>query len=238
MKAIRYCFGRSQATVTLVLVLAGWLFVGPGWVTVSVAADPHEPYSAGADAAHAATADSHGHGDDKHGSSGPSPLVFDIDLAIWTGIVFAVLLLVLRKFAWPAITTALDEREKNISDNIAEANAKHEEAKKLLSAHEAQLAGTADQVRELLEEARRDAEHTKGQIIIEAKKSAEQESQRALRELELAKEAALHELAQKSADAAIELAGKVVREQVTPDRQAELVREALSKLTAATPSHN
>jgi F-type H+-transporting ATPase subunit b len=237
MKATRYCVCRSLASSIFVLVVSGWLVAGPGWLAVSKAADQHESKPAGHGDAHAAAAASAGHGEE-HADGGPNPLVFDIDLAIWTGVVFAVLLVVLRKFAWPAITTALDEREKNISDNIAEASAKHEQAKQLLLAHEAQLAGAADQVRELMEEARRDAEHTKGQIIIEAKKSAEQESQRALRELELAKEAALHELAQKSADAAIELAGKVVREQVTPDRQAELVREALSKLTAAKPSHN
>ena len=229
MKAIRDCFGRRLATSILVLFVAGW-------VAAASAADHHDDasHSDGAGAAHAAHADSTGHSDHKD----PSPLLFDIDLAVWTGIVFGVLLLVLRKFAWPAITTALDEREKKISDNIAEATAKHEQAKQILSDHEAQLAGAADQVRELLEAARRDAEHTKGEIIIEAKKAAEQEAERGLRELELAKEAALHELAQKSADAAIELAGKVVREQVTPDRQAELVREALSKLTAAAPSNN
>ncbi len=232
MKAIRDCFWRRLATSILVSVVAGW-------VAVASAADHHDDAHAdGAGAAHAAAADSHGHGDDQDKGSGPSPLLFDIDLAVWTGIVFGALLLVLRKFAWPAITTALDEREKKISDNIAEATAKHEEAKRLLSDHEAQLAGAADQVRELLEEARRDAEHTKGEIIIEAKKAAEQEADRALRELEVAKEAALHELAQKSADAAIELAGKVVQEQVTPSRQAELVREALTKLTAAAPSNN
>ncbi len=237
MKATRHCVCRSLASPIFVLVVSGWLVAGPGWLAVGKAADQRESEPAGSGDTHAASADPPEHGEEQ-ASSGPNPLAFDIDLAIWTGIVFVVLLLVLRKFAWPAITTALDEREKKISDNIAEASAKHEQAKQLLLAHEAQLAGAADQVRELLEEARRDAEHTKGQIIIEAKKSAEQESQRALRELELAKEAALHELAQKSADAAIELAGKVVREQVTPDRQAELVREALSKLTAAEPSHN
>jgi len=233
MKAIRDCFGRRLATSTLVLFVAGW-------VAAASAADHHDQdaHADGDGAAHAAHADSHGHGDHQDKSSGPSPLLFDIDLAVWTGIVFGVLLLVLRKFAWPAITTALDEREKKISDNIAEATAKHEQAKQILSDHEAQLAGAADQVRELLEEARRDAEHTKGEIIIEAKKAAEQEAERALRELEVAKEAALHELAQKSADAAIELAGKVVQEQVTPNRQAELVREALTKLTAAAPSDN
>ena len=233
MKAIRDCFGRRLATPILVLFVAGW-------VAVASAADHHDEdaHADGAGDAHAAHADSHGHDDHGDNSSGPSPLLFDIDLAVWTGIVFGGLLLVLGKFAWPAITAALDEREKKITDNIAEATAKHEQAKQILSDHEAKLAGAADQVRELLDEARRDAEHTKSAIITEAKKAAEQEAQRGLRELELAKEAALHELAQKSADAAIELAGKVVREQVTPDRQAELVREALSKLTAAAPSNN
>ena len=118
MKAIRDCFWRRLATSILVSVVAGW-------VAVASAADHHDDAHAdGAGAAHAAAADSHGHGDDQDKGSGPSPLLFDIDLAVWTGIVFGALLLVLRKFAWPAITTALDEREKKISDNIAEATAK------------------------------------------------------------------------------------------------------------------
>src|SRR5437870_13521471 len=56
---------------------------------------------------------------------GPNPLAVDPDLAIWTAVVFLLLLLVLGKFAWPQITEALEERERKIADNIAAAAARH-----------------------------------------------------------------------------------------------------------------
>ena len=96
---------------------------------------------------------------------------FKTDLAIYTIVVFLLLLAILSKFAWPVVIEALEEREKKIEGNISAAAAKHDEAKQLLAEHEAKLARAADEVRELLEEARRDAEHTKGQIIAEAKQA-------------------------------------------------------------------
>src|SRR4051794_40411756 len=51
--------------------------------------------------------------------SGPNPLAFDPDLAIFTAVVFLLLVGILGKFAWPQITAALDERERKIEANIA-----------------------------------------------------------------------------------------------------------------------
>jgi F-type H+-transporting ATPase subunit b len=168
----------------------------------------------------------------------PNPLAFDPDLAIWTGVVFILLFFVLSRFAWPQISAALLEREKRIEGNIAAAEAMHEQAKQMLSQHEAELAGAADQVRALLEEARRDAEHTKAQIVAEAKKAADTERDRAIRDVERAADLAMKNLAESSANLAVELAGKVVRQNLTSDQQSQLVRDALSKLTAAEPSKN
>jgi hypothetical protein len=75
---------------------------------------------------------------------------FKSDLAIYTFVVFLILLLVLLKFAWNPISRALDERERNIADHIAAAEAKHEEAKQMLAGYEQKLAGAADEVRQLL----------------------------------------------------------------------------------------
>jgi F-type H+-transporting ATPase subunit b len=167
-----------------------------------------------------------------------NPLAFDPDLAIFTFFVFLFLVLILGKFAWPTITAALDAREKSIADNIAAAEGKHEEAKRLLAAHEARLAATADEVRELLEEARRDAEHTKTQIVAEARKAADEERKRAVREVDQAKDAALKELSERSANYAIELAGKIVREKLSANEQTTIIRDALGKLAASSPSKN
>lgn len=178
----------------------------------------------------------HAEGGAEH-SAGPNPLAVDPDLAIWTGVVFVLLFTFLSWFAWPQISAAVDERERRIADNIKAAEAKHEEAKRLLVDHEARLAATAGEVRALLEEARRDAEHTKSSIVAEARKAADEEKSRALRDIERAKDGAIHELAVVSANVAVDLAGKVIREKLTPDQNNQLVRDALAKLAAA-PSSN
>lgn len=167
-----------------------------------------------------------------------NPLFFDPDLALWTAIVFLLLLWVLKKFAWGPIVEALEAREKRVTDYLAAAEAKHEEAKGLLAAHEARLASAKDEVREMLEEARRDAEATKGQIVAEAESAARSHRDRAVRDIDQARDSAVRSLAETSANLAVDLAGKVVRQNLTGDQQAELVREAITKLTSSTPSQN
>jgi len=183
----------------------------------------------------------HGHHDLGHGNAGKdleNVAEFRTDLALYTFTVFMLLLGALGKLAWPVISAALIEREKRIEGNIADAEAMHVEAKSMLAQHEAKLATAADEVRELLEEARRDAEHTKTEIIAEAKQLAGQERDRAVRDVDLAAERAMHNLIETSANMAVDLAGQVVKQNITPEQQATLVREALDKLASSTPSQN
>lgn len=175
---------------------------------------------------------------DEEGSGGPNPLAVDPDLAIWTLVVFALLFAILKKFAWPQIAAAVDERERKIAATIAAADAKLEDAKRLLAEHEAKLAATAGEIREMLDEARRDAEVTRKRIEEDGRKAAGEEVARATREIQRAKEGAIQELAVASANTAIDLARKIVRESLTSDQQSQLVRDALGKLAASTPSKN
>jgi F-type H+-transporting ATPase subunit b len=172
-----------------------------------------------------------GHGDASKMLEDPSE--FRTDLAVYTFVVFLLLLAILGKFAWPKISVALLEREKRIEANIAAAEAKHEEAKRLLAEHEAKLAAAAGEVRALLEEARRDAEATKSEIVADAQKAAKAERDRAVREIELAADHALKNIAETSANLAIELAGKVIREEINPAKQQELVRSTLAKMNVS-----
>src|SRR5690606_12825749 len=102
----------------------------------------------------------------------------------------------------------------------------------------ARLASAKDEVREMLEEARRDAEVTKGQIVAEADAAARAHRDRAVREIDQARDVAVRDLAETSANLAIDLAGKVVRQNLSGEQQSELVREAISKLASANPSKN
>jgi F-type H+-transporting ATPase subunit b len=221
-------------------LLAALALAASGPAASAVAQEAASPREAAESEAHAeAHAGEHhelGHGNATE--SLESPAEFRTDLAIYTFAVFMLLLAILSKAAWPKISEALEEREKRIEGAIAAAEAKHEEAKRLLAEHEAKLATAAGEVRALLEEARRDAEATKAQIVAEAREAAKAEHQRAQRDIEVALDAATKYLAETSANLAVELAGKAIRETIQPAKAQELVREALAKLSATAPSRN
>ena len=104
----------------------------------------------------------------------------------------------------------------------------------MLADHESKLAGAAAEVKQLVEQGRRDAERQKQQIIEEAQTAAQNEKQRALREIDAAKTAALQDLARSSVETAVDLAGKIVQRQLSPDDHARLITDALQEF----PSDN
>ena len=224
----------------LVIVVAGHalaLTLMLAWAGVAVA-QQHDAPAGG----HGAEAGGHGH-EDHIGLGGASPSVlkpeeFRSDLALWSLVVFLALLAILWKFAWGPISQGLETREHTIANYITDAQRAHEEAKLLLAEHQRQLAHAADEVRALLEEARRDAEYTKQDILAEAKAGADAERVRALREIEAATDGALKQLAERSADLAVELAGKIVSAKLTPADHAKLIQDAVSRFPQGTPSRN
>jgi F-type H+-transporting ATPase subunit b len=205
------------------------------------------PVATAADApAHAAAHDDHGHHAPEIGHNPPqgvsqkdfeSPADFQKDLAIWSFAVFLGLLGLLTAFAWKPIMQGLEKREKGIADTIAATNAAHEEARRQLASYERRLAEAADEVRGMLEEARRDSEATRQTIVAEARKAADDEKSRATREIGLAKDDALAQIAQKAGELAVDVAGKFLREKLGTDDQARLVRESVAGITSR-PSVN
>lgn len=176
-----------------------------------------------------------GHG---HGDENISPIEFRIDLAIWTAVVFLTLLFVLTKFAWGPISAGLDKREHSIAENIAAAQRSADDAKAMIAQYEKKLAGAAEEVRGIIEEARRDGEKTMQELIQKGQAEVQALRDRTLREVDTAKAQALKDIAEQSTNLAVELAGKLVREKLRPEDHARLIGEALQKFSTARPSTN
>jgi F-type H+-transporting ATPase subunit b len=166
-----------------------------------------------------------------------SPAWFQTDLALWTLAVFSLLLFLLTRFAWKPIMEGLAKREQGIVDTIAATRAANEEARQLLASYERRLAEASDEVRGMLEEARRDSETTRQTIIAEARKAAEEEQARAKREIGLATDDALSRIAERAGELAVGVAGKFLRDKLGADDQARLVRDSITSITTA-PSAN
>lgn len=199
--------------------------------------------SAFAGASHAA--DDHGHGpaighnlpDGVSKEAFESPAWFQTDLALWTLAVFVLLMALLTKFAWKPIMDGLEKREQGIAETIAAAQRANDEAKSMLASYERRLAEAADEVRGMLDEARRDAEATKQAIVAEARKAADDEQSRAKREIGLARDEALSAIAQRAGELAVDVAGKFLREKLSADDQSRLVRDSVASIRS-TPSIN
>ncbi|MCX7417106.1 MAG: F0F1 ATP synthase subunit B [Planctomycetia bacterium] len=161
-----------------------------------------------------------------------SPAEFRRDLAIWSVAVFLLLLGLLTKFAWKPIMQGLEKREQGIADLIATTQAANEDARQMLASYERRLAVASDEVRSMLDEARRDADVTRQAIIAEARKAAEEEQARAKQAIGLARDDALSQIAEKAGDLAVEVAGKFLREKLGKDDHARLVRDSTASVSA------
>ena len=173
--------------------------------------------------------DDHGHAHLGHAGVDEDPSQVKGDLAIFSAIVFLLLVIILRKFAWGPIAGGLEKREHHIAHEIAAAEKANADARMLLADYQKKLDAAQAETRAILEEARRDAEQSRQEQLAEATKESKLIIERGKREIEDAKDAALRELAQVATDQALALAGKLLQQKLQPADHARLIDEALAK---------
>ncbi|MGR6087326.1 MAG: F0F1 ATP synthase subunit B [Arcticibacter sp.] len=149
-------------------------------------------------------------------------------LVFWMLVSFSIIVFLLKKFAWPVILGSLNEREKSISDALNAAQKAKEEMANLKADNEKLLAEARNQRDLILKEAR----DAKESIINEARSKATEEADRLLRlsreQINNEKMAAITELKNQVASLSIEIAEKVIRQQLsTDDKQKQLVQDLL-----------
>jgi F-type H+-transporting ATPase subunit b len=230
-RAIDWSNDRSKTMSRLIVPLAVALALGLSSLNPALAA----PAEKEGDAHHGPHIGEAGVSNEAKSPVGVGPEM--LDLGIYTGIVFMIVLIVLWRFAWGPISRALDDRERHVADNIAAAERQNQEARRLLGEYQKRLEAAQGEVREVMEEARRDARHTQDEILAKAREEAQRERDRAIRDIDLATQAALKELGEKSVNLAVQLAGKIVATNLSPDDHARMVQDAVARF-AKEPSRN
>lgn len=147
-----------------------------------------------------------------------------IGLVIWSSIVFLILFFVLAKFGWGPVMAGIKEREQSIEDALNKA----ELAKQEMSRLTAQNEDLMKQAREERDAMLKEAKALKDGIVNEAKTQAQTEGakliEKARIEIENQKKAALAELKGQVSSLSIEIAERVLRNQLSDrSKQEELV---------------
>lgn len=192
-------------------------------------ADPAAAPAAGHPAGEAAAdhPEHHDHIGEKDVNKDPGE--FRTDLAIFSALVFGLLAAGLYFTAWPQILGALEAREAGIRKAISDAEDAKVQATAFMKEHKGRLEAVENQVKEILAEAHRDAEHTKLGITKQAEVEAEVIKNRAIAEINRAKDQALDELFSTLAHQVSKATEQVVGRALTGSDQERLIQEAVGQ---------
>lgn len=151
-----------------------------------------------------------------------------VGLIFWTSIVFILLLVLLGKFAWKPILSAIKEREEGIETALKSAEAAKKEMENLKAGNEKILNEARSERDALLKEAR----DTKESIISEAKIKATKEADRILatarEQIVAEKNAAIADLKAQVATLSIDIAEKILKSELSSDeKQKSLVNNLM-----------
>jgi F-type H+-transporting ATPase subunit b len=137
-----------------------------------------------------------------------------IGLLFWMLLMFSILLLILKKFAWKPILKALKDRETSIRDALMSADNAKKEMEKLKADNEVIMAEARAEKEKIIQEAKQ----LKEKIIGDAKDEASEEAKKLLKsarvDIENEKIAAIQEVKNKVAELSIEIAEKILREKL------------------------
>lgn len=153
-----------------------------------------------------------------------------LGIIFWMTVIFLIVIFILGKYAWPSILKGLKEREQTIQESLDAAKEAQEQMKRLKLDNDKLLAEAKEERDMILAEARK----IKDKMIADAKEKAEQEAnaivEGAKDRINNEKKAALIEIKNTIAEYSIDIAEKILREELKDKkRQQEYVSKLLKE---------
>ncbi|WP_142784444.1 F0F1 ATP synthase subunit B [Changchengzhania lutea] len=155
---------------------------------------------------------------------------FSLGLFFWQAVLFIALIFLLKKFAWKPILDSVNDREEGIKNALDAAEKAKLEMQNLQADNQKLLKEARAEREEMLKEAR----DIKNKLIEDAKGEAQEQANKMIMQAQAAieseKKAAMAELKNHVATLSIEIAEKVVREELSSkDKQLRLVESMLGE---------
>lgn len=152
------------------------------------------------------------------------------ELVLLTWATFLIAAFLLHKLAWKPLLRALEHREKGIRDALDGAAAARQETARVREEGRKAVAEAAEKARLLAEEARRAAARTAAAIEQEARDQARRLLEEADREIAAARQRAAEDVRRESARLAVDMAGRLLRDEVTPEQMTAYTRRVARTL--------
>lgn len=167
-------------------------------------------------------------------AQGDKPGLMDphVSTVFWTWISFALMLVILWRYAWAPIQKKLQERAESIEGEIARARQLREDAEARLKEYNEKLDKVREEMEELREKGREQGEQLKAQLEEKGRTEANEIRERAQKEVDLMVTKARAELRSVVVDLAIKAAETVARKSLNDADHNRMAEEAIDKLGA------
>ena len=145
-------------------------------------------------------------------------------------VAFIIIFVILSKFAWPTILKMMEDREAKIQGDLDAAEQAKTQAEANAKAYEERLAAAEHEAAEIVAQAKRDAEEERARILAKAQKDAAATIAKARDAVESERKKALVQLSGSVVDLSVEIASKIVGDDLTDDQHRKLAERYLEEV--------
>ncbi len=149
---------------------------------------------------------------------------------LWYLIVFSILLLAVKHYAWGPVKDMMEKRRQKVIDDLDQAASDRKKAETLANEREAALKNSRQEATQILSDAKSNAQKTGKQIVSEANDEASAIREKAKADAAQAKTDALNEARDEVADLSVTIAEKVIAKNLSAADQKELVDQFIKGL--------
>ncbi|WP_228547543.1 F0F1 ATP synthase subunit B [Filobacillus milosensis] len=145
-------------------------------------------------------------------------------------VIFIVLLVLLKKFAWGPLMGVMKEREDHIASEIDTAENNRKEAERMMDEANAELKDARQNAHQIIEDAKQTAKTQESSILDDARQEAERIKESAREEIAQERDKAVQALQEQVATLSVQIASKVIEKELSANEQDQLIQEYLKEV--------
>ena len=154
---------------------------------------------------------------------------FNTGDVIATVLIFLILMILLKKFAWGPLMGIMQEREELVAKDIDAAEKARKETAAILEEQKALLKEARTEAQAIIEGAKKQGEATREEIVGAARAEADRLKESAARDIEAEKEKAIAAVREEVVSLSVLAASKVLGKEISEADNSELIKQTIAK---------
>ena len=163
---------------------------------------------------------------------GPDILIPKVAEFVPALIAFLIILAVLSKLVWPSVLEMMEKRQAKIQSDLDEAERSKREAAEEVKSYESKILEAHHEADAIIAKAKKEAEEVRSQVLAKAQREAADIIAKAHGAVDSERHKAMIELSSSVVDLSVEIASKIIGNDLSEDEQRRLAEKYLAEVGA------